>query len=301
MATPKRLVLGSALWGWALDQHQVFNLLDRYIARGGLWVDTAVNYPINKQKADYGKALAWLGDWLQARGSAPISVILKVGAVDNMGSPDTQLTPQHVMDEVNVWRTRLGNTLTLVAIHWDNRGSTPADRVEIRETLSAFSDLKASGLELGFSGVRHPEIYRQEAPQLAKDWWIQVKENASTEEARTKLQSFFPEAHYLAYGLNMGGIKAEAPSAQSSTALRGISPSQELVKTLTAKLEAAYKLHPAPADFNELAMRQAFFNQALSGIVVGPRTGQQLDATLDYWQALVQADTAQNGQVTNDE
>jgi aryl-alcohol dehydrogenase-like predicted oxidoreductase len=292
----KRLVLGSALWGWTVIKEDVFSLLDRYVERGGTWIDTAVNYPINQAPADYGKALSWLDTWLLSRGPASISIILKVGAVDNMGSPLLQLAPQNLTDVVDEWKARFGEALRCVSIHWDNRGSGLEDRSEIRETLSALTSFWASGLEVGFSGVSYPEIYVQEAPQLAKEWWVQVKENYLTCEARNRLQLYFPDARYLAYGINMGGIQLGAPNPQSSVALRGVLPSPEVVTALEVLLNEAQTLHPAPADFNELAMRQAFFNPALSGIIVGPRTSRQLDSTMAYWEALERSASAPDGE-----
>lgn len=278
----KLLALGTGLWGWGVDRSQAYAILEAFVAVGGSVVDTATNYPISKRPEDFGLAVRWLADWVAANGPNNLKILVKVGATDNLGGRGAMLFPSFVDLSEEIFLGRFGKALGGIAIHWDNRDNPDS----IAETVDRFVELDARGYAIGFSGVRHPQLYRIAAPHLADRWWIQVKENAATHEARQRYARQFPNARYLAYGINMGGIKYEAPRADSSVRLRGIDPSRHLVARLSDFLSRRHGLRPNPADFNELALSLAWHNAALSGIIVAPRTIAQLEATLRFWQRL---------------
>lgn len=282
----KKLVLGTALWGWGVDQSTAYKLLDQFVSSGGSVIDTATNYPINKRSQDCGLALNWLSEWLATSGNVDVSVIAKIGAIDNLGGPDTDLTPSSVVKSEEFLRDRLGSALAAIAVHWDNRGEKPGDKVAIAETTSEFARISASGMSIGFSGVRHPQNYLEAAPELANKWWIQVKENALSDSARRQYFSLFPNARYLAYGINMGGIKLDPTTNQSSISLRGVQVPNGLVEKLSSYLGSPHGLKPSPTNLNELALITSFLNQALSGIIVGPRDVAQLKSTQNFWSRL---------------
>lgn len=284
----KVLLLGTALWGWGVDQPEAQALLNRYAERGGVLVDTAVNYPINQRPQDFGLANRWVADWMACEDAQALKVLGKIGATDNMGSPVPDLSAAALRRAAQNYQYMFGDALAVLAVHWDNRGDAPEDLDAINETLGVLDELNQQGLAIGFSGVRHPELYRQLAPQLAEKWWIQVKENAQTRAARSAYKDYFPEARYLAYGMNMGGLKATPAQADSSMALRGITRPNALAEKLSAFLKSDHGIVPAPQNFNELALLASYTNPALSGIIIGPRTVVQLDSTLDYWQSLQQ-------------
>ncbi len=291
MASPTRktLLLGTALWGWGTDRNQARDMLEGFLARGGIWVDTAVNYPINKHPEDRGLACEWLADWSEKHPDSPLKVLIKLGAKDNGGNPETDLSPDNLEALAASYRRRFGEALGALAIHWDNRGGNPGDEAAIAETLEVMSRFHAQGLVIGFSGVRHPECYRALAPQLADHWWIQVKENLQTRHAFHAYQPHFPKARYLAYGINLGGLKSstsQASGTTSSLALRGLRLQQDLAERLDAFLGGEHGITPAPRDFNHLALLLGFVNPHLGGLILGPRNRGQLDASLDYWESL---------------
>lgn len=284
----KVLLLGTALWGWGVGRPEAQAMLSRYAERGGVLVDTAANYPINQRPQDFGLANRWVAEWL-AQGNAPALKILgKIGATDNMGGPDPDLSIAAVKRAAQHYQQMFDSALEVLAVHWDNRGDAPGDLEAISETLGLLHEFNQQGLAVGFSGVRHPELYRQLAPALADQWWIQVKENAQTRAARAAYQGHFPKARYLAYGINMGGLKATPAQADSSMALRGLTRPNALATKLSEFLQSDHGIVPAPQNFNELALLASYTNPALSGIIIGPRTLKQLDSTLDYWQSLQQ-------------
>jgi aryl-alcohol dehydrogenase-like predicted oxidoreductase len=85
----KTLVLGTALWGWGVGRATAHQILDRYVALGGRIVDTAANYPINKRPEDFAMAANWIADWVDANGVEVLSILVKIGATDNMGESAT--------------------------------------------------------------------------------------------------------------------------------------------------------------------------------------------------------------------
>ena len=259
-------------------------MLDRYVELGGCIVDTAVNYPINKRPEDFGLATTWIADWIRANGTEKLAVLIKVGATDNSGGAEFDLGPASILNTEAHFRGLFGSALVAIAIHWDNRGDIDTDLDAIFDTTSTFAMLLDRGLSIGFSGVRRPDLYFAAAPELAKHWWIQVKENIVTSTARTTYSKYFPEARYLAYGINMGGVKSEQCKGDSSLALRGMNHPARLASRLTEFLDSTnHGLDPTPRSLNDLALLIARMNPALSGIIIGPRNVEQLEDSIDFW------------------
>ncbi len=279
----KAVILGTALWGWGVDRKCAHDMLDRYVELGGCIVDTAENYPINKTSGDFGLAATWIADWIRVNGTERIAVLVKVGATDNSGGANSDLRPSSILNAEAHFRELLGVALAAVAIHWDNRGDIDTDFDAICDTVSTFATLREQGLSIGFSGVRRPDLYFAAAPELSKHWWIQVKENIATSASRTAYSRFFPEARYLAYGINMGGVKSGLYGSDCSLALRGINHPARLANRLAEFLDSNHRLDPAPRNLNDLALLVARMNPALSGIIIGPRNVEQLESSIDFW------------------
>ncbi len=246
-------------------------------------IDTAANYPINKRAEDFGRAVSWLGDWIAVNGGEEISVLVKIGAVDNTGGPDTRLDVPSLVAAQHYYRERIGAGLGGLAVHWDNR-SGDDDEDAIRETVTTFARVAATGLAVGFSGVKRPDLYHAAAPELADRWWIQVKENVASSTARSGYEKHFPDARYLAYGINMGGLKREPPQIRSSMALRGIDHPPGLVQRLAEFIDGDNGLVPRPENFNDLALLATYLNPALCGAIIGPRNVDQVANTLRRWE-----------------
>ena len=278
----KKVLLGSALWGWATPREEVFAILDTFATAGGGVVDTAANYPINGIPADFGRAAALLSEWLRVHRPENVRVLYKVGSLNNEVSATTALTASDIILSSEVARGKFADWLGGIAVHWDNRDDPEA----IESSLGVISALAAQGFDVGFSGVKRPDLYLQLAPDLASRWLIQVKENVSTQSARKSYQDYFPSAQFLAYGINMGGVKGRQSTKTSSLALRGLE-----VPTLVNRLLQFITAPPAdladpPANLNELAMMLSWANPSLAGVILGPRTAVQLADSLRYWERL---------------
>lgn len=287
----KQLVLGTALWGWGIEREQAYRLLEQFLLSGGTMVDTATNYPINKREEDFGLAVRWIADWVGHNGNSSLALTVKIGSKDNQGSPDVNLAPDAIERASSILHSQFGAALSCVSIHWDNRSDKDVQGATIAETVEAMSCLERQGLGIGLSGIRHPELYYKANPLLAQKWTIQVKENLKTHAARSAYEAWFPDANYLAYGINLGGLKTEASKTNSSMELRNINIPHAFTEKLVEFINAAHEFEPRPTTLNELALAASFVNPALSGIVIGPRNTEQLDSTLDYWKLLqTQAD-----------
>lgn len=282
----KMLLLGTALWGWKVPKATAFSILDTFIEAGFNWVDCALNYPINGQAEDMGLAIKWLAEWQRSNPANSFFLFLKLGAASNLYSPESRLDAASLAGQVAGYSETFGASLKGIGIHWDNRGREETEFPLIAETLDFFSKLEDQGYLIGFSGVAHPKVYQELAPQLAEKWFIQVKENMLTSEARKAYLPFFPRAKYISYGINMGGIKSGTPPlSNSSLALRNIKHDPAVVERLNALLKQE-TLPPIPKNLNDLALSHNYRNNSLAGTIIGPSTIEQTLATLEYWKAL---------------
>ncbi|UUT11187.1 aldo/keto reductase [Pseudomonas zeae] len=282
----KQLVLGTALWGWGIERDQAYHLLEQFLLSGGTMVDTATNYPINKRSEDFGLAVRWLADWAEHNADSNLALTVKIGSRDNMGSPDVHLAPDDIARASDILMGQFGSALSCVSIHWDNRSDDDVHGATVAQTVEAMYKLEQQGLAIGLSGIRHPEAYYKANPSLSQKWIIQVKENFKTHAARSSYEAWFPDAKYLAYGINLGGLKTEVSKTNSSMELRNINIPQAFTEKLVDFINAPHEFEPRPTTLNELALAASFVNPALSGIVIGPRNTDQLDSTLTYWKSL---------------
>lgn len=278
----KALLLGSALWGWGTQREEVFAILDTFAAAGGGVLDTAANYPINNVPGDFGLASALISEWLQVHRPENVSVLYKIGSLDNRGSSASAVGASDLLLSAELARGKFSDWLGGVAIHWDNRDEPRA----IEGSLEVFSHFAAEGLSVGFSGVKRPDLYLKYAPDLAAKWLIQVKENLSTQLARKGYKAYFPTARFLAYGINMGGVKGFQTSPTSSLTLRGLEVPSIVERLLQFIYDPPPDLAAPPKDLNQLALMASWANPFLSGVILGPRTAIQLSETLDYWAGL---------------
>lgn len=280
---PRRggLVLGTALWGWGVEKADAFSMLDEFAAWGGKWIDTGMNYPINGVPEDYGLALAWIGEWLRSNPKSGVQVWVKVGSIDNSGSQAHDLSASAIYASEELIRERVVDALGCIAVHWDHRQELDA----IADTVSALRALALKGLAVGLSGIERPDLYALTAPDLADQWWIQVKENVATNAARTHIERSLPSARYVAYGINLGGRLLQAHgSYRSSSSLRGLEPLS--METLGALVEFGRSTTPQAESLPQLALLHTACNSSLDGAVIGPRTIAQVLATLRWWDTI---------------
>src|SRR3954470_4880090 len=128
------LCLGTMTLGRETSEQDSFNILDRFIAEGGNFVDTADVYTNGISEEIVGK-------WLQDQKRDDVVIATKVRFPMGEGPNDVGLSRKHIISGVKESLRRLGTDyIDLYQVHaWDPR--TP-----LEETLSTLNDLVREGL-----------------------------------------------------------------------------------------------------------------------------------------------------------
>ncbi|WP_407360344.1 aldo/keto reductase [Microbacterium sp. LBN7] len=152
------IVLGAMSFGTLVDEDTSFALLDRFVERGGVWIDTADCYSFWASESGHGGASeAVLGRWFAARPGVRdrIRLSTKVGAEPLWpGSwPEHRagLSPRAIHDAVGGSLDRLGiDTIDLLWLHQEDRA------VPIEETVDGLAVLTGDGIVRRVGASNHP-------------------------------------------------------------------------------------------------------------------------------------------------
>jgi len=278
------LMLGTAMWGWTTPPHDCYDLLDTFYERGHRLVDAATNYPINKRPEDFRASENILIHWIQANGIKDLQVCMKVGSLDNMFTPDHNLAPSFLLFNLEHYRQHFGDNLACFMIHWDNR----EDLTAMEETVATLHRLQHSGLSIGFSGLKHPEIYQE---LLAKydlgRPWLQLKHNLLYSD-RPRYGAVADACRVFAYGLNAGGLKLDATKYRQDSSLVARSGKEQpdtppLVEDLRTLQKDWKQRRDAPTleAFYQAALLFGVHSPGIQGLILGGRNRDQLINNLD--------------------
>lgn len=282
------LMLGTAMWGWTVDKTRAFQLLDAWYATGKRRVDTATNYPIDRNADHFRLAENMLADWISANGVNDLQVNVKVGSLNNLYTPDHLLTQSFLLMMLDEYQCLFGDNLHTFMIHWDHRG----DKSQVEETFRALEEVKRKGYRLGLSGIRHPEIYASLNTEFQFDFDIQLKHNVIQSDA-ARYSTWFPQRCFYAYGINAGGLKLEATYGdQSSLKARGADPEKfsatlDRLRDVIAQANKTKDRPPLHAMY-QIGLIYAAYHPQMKGILVGPSKVQHLESTLDFFRSLRQ-------------
>lgn len=142
------VVLGAMFFGTTIDEATSFDLLDRYVDAGGVWIDTADCYSFWTSDTGFGgQSEEVLGRWLAARPGVRdrVRIATKVGCecLTPRSWPEASegLAPDviHKVARQSLERMRT-DRLDLFFSHRDD------DDVEQAETVQAFGELVADGI-----------------------------------------------------------------------------------------------------------------------------------------------------------
>ncbi|MDQ0642080.1 aldo/keto reductase [Microbacterium murale] len=164
------LVLGAMSFGTRIDEDTSFALLDRFVERGGVWIDTADCYSFWDSPTGHGGASeAVLGRWLAARPGFREQVRLstKLGAEPLWpGSwPERRagLSARAIRDAAAGSLDRLGvDQIDLLWLHQEDRS------VPIEETVEALAELTSAGTVRRVGASNHPAWRVERARAHAK-------------------------------------------------------------------------------------------------------------------------------------
>ncbi len=158
------LSLGTMTFGQQNTEAEAHAQLDRAVARGVNFLDTAEMYPVPPQAETQGRTEAYIGSWLRERKSREGLVIASkvTGRSRNFGylerGDETRLNAAHIRPAVEGSLRRLGiDTLDLYYTHWPERNVNifgilgfPAhvpetDPVPLLETMQVMAELIREG------------------------------------------------------------------------------------------------------------------------------------------------------------
>ncbi|WP_127472553.1 aldo/keto reductase [Microbacterium sulfonylureivorans] len=159
-ATPPTspLVLGAMMFGTAVDETTSFALLDRFVERGGVWIDTADCYSFwASDDGQGGASERLLGRWLAERPGVRdrVRIATKLGAeplwAESFPHKRAGLSGRAVRQAFAGSLERLGlESVDLLWLHMEDR-TTP-----IEETVEALAELTAAGLTARVGASNHP-------------------------------------------------------------------------------------------------------------------------------------------------
>lgn len=152
------LVLGAMVFGTLLDDEASFALLDRFVERGGIWIDTADNYAFWLSASGHGgDSERVLGRWLAARPGIRdrIRLSTKLGAEPawpgSFPGQRSGLGVRSVRSSFAGSLERLGvEAVDMLWLHMEDR-TTP-----IEQTVDAIAELTASGAVRRVGASNHP-------------------------------------------------------------------------------------------------------------------------------------------------
>lgn len=132
------LVLGGNVFGWTADKAVSFRILDRFVEKGGVMIDTADVYSSWVPGHEGGESETIIGEWLRASGKRDrVLIATKAGYRGDQGG---NLDPAHLAAAAEASLARLGvDTIDLYFAHQDD------ENVPQEDALAAFDGLIKAG------------------------------------------------------------------------------------------------------------------------------------------------------------
>ncbi|KRC80274.1 aldo/keto reductase [Sphingomonas sp. Root241] len=139
------LVLGGNVFGWTADKATSFRILDRFVERGGVMIDTADVYSAWVPGHQGGESEAIIGEWLRSSGKRDkVLIATKVGMLDGEGG--SKLAPARIAAAAEASLQRLGvDTIDLYFAHQDDEDVPQQDALAAFDTLIKAGKVRALG------------------------------------------------------------------------------------------------------------------------------------------------------------
>ncbi len=133
------LTFGGNVFGWTIDEKTSFELLDRFVAAGFNFIDTADVYSRWKPGNKGGESEMIIGNWIKQRKNRD-KVIVATKAGSDMGDGKKGLTKKYILQAAEDSLKRLQTDyIDLYQTHFDDV-NTP-----VEETLEAYAQLVKEG------------------------------------------------------------------------------------------------------------------------------------------------------------
>jgi len=283
--TPPELLLGTAMWGWTVAESDCFRLLDAFYAAGFRGVDGATNYPINKIPDDFRKSERILLRWCRANGVNDLRITMKIGSLDNLRSPDCNLSKSFLLFCSEEYGNMFGKNLDTLMVHWDNRDEPG----EVGKTLEGLSEIAKAGFRAGLSGIRFPEVYAAQNEQFGLDFSIQIKHNLLQSDY-VRYRSFHGKRRFFAYGMNAGGLKLHTAAYHENSSLKVRGGDTSNTAPLIAALAEFLKNAAPLQNLSHAGMLHAYYHPEIAGLLLGVSSLEQLSDSLNFYEVLRQQD-----------
>ncbi|NUO03490.1 MAG: aldo/keto reductase [Saprospiraceae bacterium] len=282
---PPELLLGTAMWGWTVPEQVCFSLLDSFYGAGFRGIDGATNYPINKIPADFRKSERILLQWIHAHGVNDLRITMKVGSLDNMRSPECNLSKSFLLFCLEEYGSLFAANLETLMVHWDNR-EIPE---EIDQTLEGLAAVVAYGCHVGLSGIRNPEIYATRNELFGLDFKIQIKHNLLQSDY-ARYAPFHGKRRFFAYGMNAGGLKLDTTAYHDGSSLKARGGDTTNTAPLIAAIAAFLRDAPPLKHLSHTGLLYAYYHPDMAGMLLGVSSVEQLADSLDFYGVLRQTD-----------
>jgi aryl-alcohol dehydrogenase-like predicted oxidoreductase len=167
----ENLALGAMWFGTRTDERRSFELLDRFVDAGGVWIDTSNSYAFWVHPSGFGgQSETVLGRWLARRPGVRdrVRISTKVGA-EPAEAGDWPATAEGL--SAGVIKAGLESSLRRlgtdhVELYWAH---IPDSATPLEETVGAFDELVSAGV-VGRLGCSNYAIWQVErARQIARD------------------------------------------------------------------------------------------------------------------------------------
>lgn len=277
----KELCLGTAMWGWSIEKSTAFNILDVYYRAGYRYVDTAFNYPINSDPSCLSLAVKYVSEWQKANKVYDLKVVYKFGALSNSKSAQQNLSASNVQLSFECAKKLLGSNLYQMMVHWDNRGVVS----DVEETINAMRSL-SSDVSLGFSGIRHGELYAKVLASVLSgcSFDIQVKSNFIHQGENEYKSLFDLNSNFWAYGISQGGLKLEASDYRKNSYVslvrEGAYHEKNMNEETVAMIKLALRDNEVLKNIYHYAIAYCEQNPRLVGYIVSPSSLQQMEEVI---------------------
>lgn len=164
------LALGAMLFGTVQDERRSFEILDRFVDAGGVWIDTANCYAFWSDPTGFGgQSETVLGRWLASRPGVRdrVRISTKVGCEPTEAGrfPETAegLSAGVIKRGIEGSLRRLGTDH--VELYWAHK---PDEATPLEETVAAFGELVAAGTVGRLGCSNYPVWQLERARQLAR-------------------------------------------------------------------------------------------------------------------------------------
>jgi aryl-alcohol dehydrogenase-like predicted oxidoreductase len=291
------MTFGVGSGGWGSTDDEAPKLVDRYIERGGNFIDTANFY------GQLGQSEVLLGRMIQGRRDRLV-ISTKYSLTTAPGDPNASGNHRkNMLRSVEASLTRMGTDyIDLYYLHmWDFR--TPVD-----EILRAFDDLVRAGkvLYIGLSDTPAWQASRMQAIAELRGWsqFCALQISYSLTE-RTVERELIPMAAEMGMGvcpwspLGGGVLTGKYSRADLSAPKGGDISSRKAINTMTGRLSEqslaaaavlAELAHETGKTAAQIALAWTLCNPAVTAPVLGVRTLEQLDDNLGALNVELSAD-----------